>query len=253
VAKVPDADTRFTEERSRRFDHYEICAHSDGTFVELGRGAMGVTYRAIDTTLRFPVALKVIDATIADQQVYRERFLREARAAARLRHPHVASVLYYGVRSDGQCFYAMELVEGETLARRIQRSGPLPVRETLDAIAQVAGALEAAEKEGLVHRDLKPANLMLVDGPGINVKVIDFGLAKVVAGSETAETTTQEGFIGTPAFASPEQFSGAPVDRRSDYFSLGSTLFYLLTGHAPFPSNQIGEIAQQMTRFRPGN
>ena len=116
-------------------------------------------------------------------------------------------MLYYGVRSDGQCFYAMELVEGETLARRVQRSGSLPVSDALEIIAQVAGALEAAEKEGLVHRDLKPANLMLVDGPGINVKVIDFGLAKVVAGHDTAETT-QEGFIGTPAFASPEQFSG---------------------------------------------
>ena len=227
------------------FDPYEISAHPDGSFVELGRGSMGITYRALDTTLQFPVALKVIDLNAAGLESNRERFLREARAAARLRHPHVASVLYYGVRKDGQCFYAMELVEGETLAERVQRQGPLPVKDALEVAAQVAGALQAAETLSLVHRDLKPANIMLAKGPGINVKVIDFGLAKILNDQEPADHVTYKGFVGTPAFASPEQFSGEQVDQRSDYFSLGSTLYYLLTGSPPFRADRMKELAQR--------
>ena len=242
--QLPEAD------QISRFEPYEISTHSDGTFIELGRGSMGVTYRAIDTNLQLPVALKVIDFKVAGQEINWERFLREARAAARLRHPHVVNVLYYGVASDGQCYYAMELVEGETLAERVRRSGPLPVADALEIIAQIAGALMAAEKQGLVHRDLKPANLMLLNGPGINVKVIDFGLAKIVGSQDPPDQITNSGFVGTPAFASPEQFSGQEIDQRSDYFSLGSTLFYLLTGTPPFKADQIPELPRQMNDRR---
>src|ERR1700730_13906386 len=162
---------------AERFDHYQVATHTDGTPVELGRGAMGVTFKASDTVLGNDVALKVLDARIAAHPEARERFLREARAAARLRHPNVASVFYYGVRkTDGQCFYAMELVEGETLEARPRRAGPLPPPLALEVIAQVARAMAAAESQGLVHRDLKPANLMLLSGPDLTVKVIDFGL-----------------------------------------------------------------------------
>ncbi|MBV8280298.1 MAG: protein kinase, partial [Verrucomicrobia bacterium] len=233
-------------EQTSRFEPYEILKHADGSLVELGRGSMGVTYRALDTNLQLPVALKVIDFKVAGEEINWERFLREARAAARLRHPHVVNVLYYGLASDGQCYYAMELVEGETLAERVRRSGPLPVADALEIIAQVASALMAAEKQGLVHRDLKPANLMLLNGPGINVKVIDFGLAKIVGTSEPSDRITHHGFIGTPAFASPEQFSGKETDQRSDYFSLGSTLFYLLTSTPPFKTDRVAELAGQM-------
>jgi serine/threonine-protein kinase len=147
---------------------------------------MGVTYRALDTVLGHAVALKVIDARIAGHADARERFLWEARAAARLRHPNVASVFYYGVRkSDGQCFYAMELVEGETLEARLRREGPLGVPFALEVVAQVARAMSAAESQGLVHRDLKPSNLMLTQGPDITVKLIDFGLAKTPTASES--------------------------------------------------------------------
>ena len=230
------------ENAENQFEPYKILTHPDGSFVELGRGSMGITYRAIDSTLEFPVALKVIDFKAAGVESNRERFLREARAAAKLRHPHVASVLYYGARPYGPCFYAMELVEGETLAERVEKTGPLSIRDALEAIAQVAKALEAAEKHGLVHRDLKPANLMLLHGPEINVKVIDFGLVKMVGHQEPKDRITYDGFIGTPAFASPEQFSGAAIDQRSDYFSLGSTLFYLLTGTQPFKADQIAKL-----------
>jgi eukaryotic-like serine/threonine-protein kinase len=224
------------------FDPYEILTHPDGAFIELGRGSMGVTYQALDTTLQFQVALKVIDFRAAGLEGNRERFLRGARAAARLRHPHVATILYYGVRPDGQCFYAMELVEGETLSERVRREGPLPLIDALEVTAQIASALAAAEEFGLIHRDLKPANIMLASGGSINVKVIDFGLAKLVEDKDSINEITHQGFIGTPAYASPEQFSGDKIDRRSDYFSIGSTLFYLLTGNPPGNENRSTEI-----------
>src|SRR5260370_14862587 len=229
-----------------RFDHYELAQREDGTFDKLGRGAMGVTYRAIDTVLGHAVALKVIDARIAGRSDARKRFLREARAAAQLRHPNVASVFYYGVRkSDSQCFYAMELVEGETLEVRVRRDGPLPAPVALEIVSQVARAMAAAEAQGLVHRDLKPANVMLAHGSELTVKVIDFGLAKVAAAADQTDLT-QAGFVGTPAFASPEQFGGAGVDVRSDLYSLGVTLWVILTGKAPFRGSWPEVMHQQL-------
>src|ERR1700735_754787 len=157
---------------AERFDHYQVATHTEGKPLELGRGAMGITYRASDSILGNEVALKVIDARIAAHPEARERFLREARAAARLRHPNIASVFYYGVRkSDGQCFYAMELVEGETLEARMCRDGSLSVLFALTVVEQVARAMTLAESQGLVHRDLKPANLMLASGPDLTVKI----------------------------------------------------------------------------------
>src|SRR5271165_4279885 len=220
---------------AERFDHYQVATHADGTPVKLGRGAMGVTYRASDTILGNEVALKVIDARIATFPEARDRFLREARAAAGIRHPNVASVFYYGTRkSDGQCFYAMELVEGETLEARLRRSGPLVPALALEIITQVAMALVTLEAHGLVHRDLKPANLMLLERSELTVKVIDFGLAKAVATAGSGSEITHGGFVGTPSFASPEQFTNISVDVRSDLYSLGITLWEMLTGQTPF-------------------
>jgi predicted ATPase len=228
-----------------RFDHYQVATHTDGTPVELGMGAMGITYKASDTILGNNVALKVIDARIAARREARERFLREARAAARLRHPNVASVFYYGTRkSDGQCFYAMELVEGETLEARLQCRGPLPPALALEVIAQVARALVAVEAHGLVHRDLKPTNLMLGEGPELMVKVIDFGLAKAAATTRSKSDITHGGFIGTPSFASPEQLTDTNVDVRSDLYSLGITLWEMLTGQTPFRGTPVEVIYQ---------
>src|SRR3954462_542009 len=149
---------------SMRFGVYEVDCHADGSFCELGRGAMGVTYRATDTSLRRKVALKIIKTDIAERNAdARERFVREARAAAALRHEHIATVYQFGMRLEtGQYFYAMELIEGETLDERVHRAGPLDSRTTIGIAEQVTSALAAAEKHGLVHRDLKPANLMLV-------------------------------------------------------------------------------------------
>src|SRR5277367_1460911 len=221
---------------AERFDHYQVATRTDGRPVELGRGAMGITYRASDTILGNEVALKVIDARIAALPEAKERFLREARTAARLRHPNIASVFYYGTRkSDGKCFYAMELVEGETLETRLKHSGPLPPPLALEVITQAARALLALEMNGLVHRDLKPANLMLVERPEFTVKMIDFGLAKAAATAESESDITHGGFVGTPSFASPEQFTNTSVvDVRSDLYSLGITLWEMLTGQTPF-------------------
>ena len=234
-----------SDANAERFDHYQVAIHTDGKPIELGRGAMGVTFKAFDTVLGNEVALKVIDARVAAHPEARARFLREARAAAKLRHPNVASVFYYGTRkSDGQCFYAMELAEGETLEARLRRSGPLSALLALEVIAQVAGALIALEAHGLVHRDLKPSNLMLLEGPEPIIKVIDFGLAKAAATGGSESDITHGGFVGTPFFASPEQFTNTAVDVRSDLYSLGITFWELLIGQTPFRGTPVEVMYQ---------
>jgi serine/threonine protein kinase len=155
-------------EDSGRFGVYEIDRREDGSLYELGRGAMGVTYRATDTSLQRKVALKIIKTDIAERSAdARERFMREARAAAALRHENIATIHQFGMRLEtGQYFYAMELIEGENLEERVGRAGALDARTTIKIAQQVTSALAAAEKCGLVHRDLKPANLMLVSTDG---------------------------------------------------------------------------------------
>lgn len=241
----------------RDFGEYEIARREeDGAPWELGRGAMGVTYRGYDSVLRNAVALKVIDADLAAHPRAQARFLREARAAAGLKHPNIAGVYRFGVCPEGGCYYAMELVEGETLEERVRRDGPLPPALALAIADQVAGALVAAEKCGIVHRDLKPSNIMLVsdghEGTPV-VKVIDFGLAKAAATTVTGHELelTMGGFIGTPGFASPEQFDpNTPLDTRSDIFSLGVTLWYLLTGSVPFAGHSLTEIRDRQMNER---
>jgi serine/threonine protein kinase/Tfp pilus assembly protein PilF len=222
---------------------YTIEHRGDGSAWELGHGAMGITYRAIDKVLDRLVALKIINTNLGSRSTAaRERFMREARAAAALRHPNVATVYQFGVCEEtGQFFYAMELIEGETLEERVRRLGPLDVLTTINIALQVTAALAAAEEHGLVHRDLKPGNLMLVSTDD-SVKVIDFGVAKAVAEKTNTMALTHGGFVGTPAFASPEQFTNAPVDVRSDIYSLGVTLWFLLTGHMLFSGRTIEEI-----------
>jgi serine/threonine protein kinase/tetratricopeptide (TPR) repeat protein len=219
-----------------RCDHYEIARRDDGAFDELGRGAMGVTYKAFDVHLRCPVTLKVISEKYVGDESARLRFLREARAAASVRHPNVASVFHLG-RTGKNYFYAMEFVEGETLENLIKRSGRLEAKLALEIATQVAAGLAAVHKQQLVHRDIKPSNIMvgLEDGGAVTAKIIDLGLAKAVnePGSQTA-ISMPGAFVGTPDFASPEQYAGVQVDIRSDLYSLGATLWKMLTGHAPF-------------------
>src|SRR5881296_2084615 len=239
-----------------RYAHFEVEVGADGFPVELGAGAMAITYRARDTVLNSEVALKVIDRKVAQNPGARTRFLREARAAANIHHPNVARVTYYG-EQDGECFYAMELVEGETLEDRVRRDGPLPLAVALKIIEQATLALAAAEVCGVVHRDIKPSNLMLEsDASGtLTVKLIDYGVAKVMGPqADPLAEQTQAGFIGTPAFASPEQFAGAGqsrIDTRSDIYSLGVTLWYLLSGRTPFVGRTMEEIRARQTSELP--
>jgi serine/threonine protein kinase/Tfp pilus assembly protein PilF len=234
-----------------RFGVYEIDRREDGSLYELGRGAMGITYRATDTSLQRKVALKIIKTDIAERSAdARERFIREARAAAALRHENIAVIHQFGMSLEtGQYFYAMELIEGETLEERVRCAGPLDARTTIEIAQQVTSALAAAEKHGLVHRDLKPANLMLVspDGETSNnkkplVKIIDFGLAKAIDSQIDPKSLTHDRFVGTPAFASPEQFEHSALDVRSDIYSLGETLWFALTGKTPFAGRSMEEI-----------
>jgi TolB-like protein/Tfp pilus assembly protein PilF len=215
-----------------RFEHYEVLKNKDETPVELGRGAMGITYKALDVSLQCLVALKIINARFIGDDSARRRFVREARAAASVRHPNVASVFHLG-ESSGNYFYAMEFVEGETLAKSIQRSGRLASDVALEIAVQVAAGLVAIEKKGLIHRDIKASNIMVGwdEGRLETVKIIDLGLAKGVA-EETISTAG--GFIGTPGYASPEQFAGIGIDIRSDLYSLGITLWEMLSADVPF-------------------
>jgi serine/threonine-protein kinase len=224
-----------------------------GVPIALGAGAMAVTYRARDTILNSTVALKVIGRKLAENPTARIRFLREARAAAQIQHPNVARVIHYG-EQEGECFYAMELVHGETLEARVQREGPLPLSLALEVIEQTARGLAAGEACGVIHRDLKPSNLMIEsDRSGqLMVKIIDYGVAKVMASDDTVQTQAE--FVGTPAFASPEQFNEPgrqQIDSRSDIYALGVTFWYLLTGRTPFASRSIEEIRTKQTQQLP--
>ncbi len=242
-----------------RYAHFEVETGEDGGPIALGAGAMAVTYRARDTVLHCTVALKVIDRQVAKSSVARTRFLREARAAARLHHPNVARVTYYG-EQDGECFSVMEFVEGETLEERVRREGPLPAIVALEVALQAARALAAAESCGVVHRDFKPSNLMIASRQGevrtndsLLVKVIDFGIAKLM---EIGFDQTQAGFVGTPAYASPEQFADpgtTRIDTRSDIYSLGVTLWYLLSGRTPFTGRTLDEIRSRQQEELPLN
>jgi serine/threonine protein kinase/TPR repeat protein len=235
------------------FDHYEVLTRDDGSLFELGRGAMGITYKAFDTSLRIPVALKVINATYLNSEVARQRFVREARSAAQLRHRHVASVFHLGTEGD-TWFYAMEFIDGETLDALIKHQGPLTPVLALTITGQVARALNAAAQHGLVHRDIKPANLMLVkEDDELVAKVIDFGLAKasVTGEGEDAAALSLGGFVGTPHFASPEQLEEREIDTRSDIYSLGVTLWYMLAGQAPFAGSMAQVMSQHLSKPPP--
>jgi serine/threonine protein kinase len=218
------------------FGHCQILRNADGTPMELGRGAMGVTYKALDTHLHFVVALKVMNVDILGDGFACRRFIREARAAARVRHENVASIFHLG-KQGRFYFYTMELVEGEPLDRVIRRAGRLEPSAALRVIRLVAAGLEAIAKQNLVHRDIKPSNIM-VSSEGdriVQAKIIDLGLAKSAVEDDTTSAISNPGsFSGTPAYASPEQFIGLGVDIRSDLYSLGVTLWEMLCGELPF-------------------
>jgi len=235
-----------SEEFSWKFDHFEVLRDEHGKPNVLGRGGMGVTYKARDTSLGRMVALKVIAGGLLVNDTARKRFLREARATAQLHHRNIATVFHQGVVGEA-CYYAMEFIDGVTLQQRLKEAGPMDPAAALDITRQVVQALSEAEKHGLVHRDIKPANIMLkreADGREL-VKLIDFGLAKFVGGENEeglTEVTVDRGFLGTVTTSSPEQCRGEELDTRSDFYSLGATLWVVLEGRPPFSHSNPMEV-----------
>ena len=230
-----------------RFSHYRVLEREDGSAWVLGTGSMGVTYKAYDERLRLEVALKVIAPERVHSGTAQALFLREARAAARVRHGNVASILALD-DTPGRLFYAMEFVPGITLQALIADRGALPPAVAAHLALQAARGLEAIHRQGLLHRDLKPANLMLLPlgepAGGWEVKVIDFGLAHAVEGGAADAFTAvpMKGFLGTVLYASPEQCLERDVDARADLYSLGCILFEMLVGRPPFAGRSHYEI-----------
>jgi serine/threonine protein kinase len=204
----------------------------------LGGGGMAVVYLARDRELDRPVAVKILAGHVLGDTAFRERFVREARMAARLSHPNVVSIYDTG-EEDGRPFIVMEYVEGETLADVRSRAGRLPPAEVIELALQICGGLEHAHEAGLVHRDVKPQNLLLRGMDGA-VKIADFGIAR----SAEATQLTQAGTVlGTAAYLAPEQATGGEVSPATDIYSLGAVLYELLTGQPPYRFESLVELA----------
>ena len=215
-----------------RIGKYEIVG-------ELGRGTMGEVYKAKDPVLNRFVALKTLTARVAPGDETLQRFQREAQAAALLNHPNIVTVHDFG-EEDGLLYMAMELLEGKDLRDAIDNELLKTLDEKLDVMDGILAALDYAHAKGVVHRDIKPANIHL--GPGRQVKIMDFGLARV----STSEMTQEGIVLGTPNYMSPEQALGDKVDGRSDLFSTGAVLYELLTGHKPFESDSTPSVLFQV-------
>jgi serine/threonine-protein kinase len=216
---------------------------------ELGRGAMGVVYEARDPALGADVALKVmtVSPTASEESRSRqvERFCREAQSLAQLSHPHVVRLLEQG-EAAGRPYFAMELVRGTTLRDRIQFQGPLSVAELTRLALELCDALDHLQLRGVVHRDLKPENIMLL--PDGSAKLMDFSVARLVLEQSTAASSA---FQGSPAYMSPEQVAGLPVDGRSDIYSLAITLYEAATGRRAVEGDSIVNIAHRVTSEYP--
>ena len=215
---------------------------------ELGRGAMGVVYKATDTALERTVAVKTVNMALEKDgaEKYEARFYQEARAAGSLNHPNIVTV--YDVGKEGNVAYmAMEFIEGVELRSMLAEGRALPVSQAVSIAVQVAEGLAYANEHGVVHRDVKPANIMVVgDGP---VKITDFGIARMRA---AADELTQTGMmLGSPKYMSPEQVIGKRADQRSDIFSLGVILYEMLAGGAPFNGENVTALMYQIVNFAP--
>src|SRR5579863_2572205 len=215
------------DRKNERFGRYEILG-------ELGRGAMGIVYKARDPKINRVVAVKTISLAgqpPEEEQEYRERFVHEAEAAGRLSHPGIVTIFDVGEEPETRAPYiVMEFVAGQSLDKLLlsKEDRKLTVEKALQLALEVAEALDCAHGQGVVHRDVKPANILLTEDG--HAKIADFGVAKLNFANATATGRT----LGTPAYMSPEQLNGDPVDGRSDLFSLGVILYAVVTGYKPF-------------------
>jgi tRNA A-37 threonylcarbamoyl transferase component Bud32 len=206
----------------------------------LGEGGMGTVYRVEHVVLGRQYALKVLRSKVIERdQTAAQRFVREARAAARVRHPHIVDVFDFGHLADGRPYFVMELCEGESLSTLIRR-GPLPPTEAVTIARQMAQALAAVHDHGVVHADVTPSNALVVSREPIHVKLLDFGLAAIAG--EVFDEEESDFVLGTPAYISPEQLSGLPATDRSDQYGLGCVIFELLAGRPPYMHENVREL-----------
>ncbi|WP_174258797.1 serine/threonine-protein kinase [Myxococcus xanthus] len=206
----------------------------------LGQGGMGMVFRATQTSVQRPVAVKTLNPSLAAAPQFFERFRREAELASRLRHPNVITIFDFGRSPDGTCYYVMELLEGESLKETVKRQGPMSLRRALSLVEQASQGLAHAHAEGCVHRDLKPHNIMVQQLSGQDfVKVLDFGLVKAMESEEEEQLTSTGQVLGTPQYMPPEQAGGESVDQRSDLYSMAGVLYFCLTGSSPFGANTV--------------
>ncbi|HZI08334.1 MAG TPA: serine/threonine-protein kinase [Archangium sp.] len=206
----------------------------------LGQGGMGMVFRATQTSVHRPVAVKTLNPSLAAAPQFFERFRREAEIASRLHHPNVITIYDFGRAQDGTCYYVMELLEGESLRELVKRDGPMTLRRAVDVIEQASRGLAHAHEQGAVHRDIKPHNIMVqqLDKRDF-VKVLDFGLVKALEAEDEHQLTSTGQVLGTPQYMPPEQAGGEGVDHRSDLYSMGGVLFYCLTGTSPYGANTV--------------
>ena len=236
-----------------RFGNFEVINDPEGRPVLLGKGTFGRTYQARHCFLDTIVALKIITERYVADAAVRQRFLTEARAVAKLSHPHIARLYDFG-EMNGVLHYAMEYCGGGSLADQVAKQGPLPLRQTIEVAQQISGALKCAHTAGFIHRDLKPSNIMLTtpDAP-LFAKLIDFGLVQPSLPGATGSFGDDQSldgarFLGTPLFASPEQLREEPMDVRTDLFSLGITIWFLLEGRAPESGSSAEIAASRLSR-----
>ncbi|MFZ1946347.1 MAG: serine/threonine-protein kinase, partial [bacterium] len=211
---------------------------------KLGEGGMGVVYKAEDTKLKRLVALKFLPCELGAHEPERARFLQEAQAASALNHPNICAIHALG-EHEGQQFIDMEFVDGVTLRTKIQEAG-LKVQDAITYAIQIGEALEEAHCRGVVHRDVKPENIMV--NAKNQIKVMDFGLAKLKGSLKLTRTSST---VGTLAYMAPEQIEGREVDARSDIFSFGIVLYEMLTGHRPFRGDQEGAMINSILNDEP--
>jgi serine/threonine-protein kinase len=225
-----------------RIGRYEVLA-------ELGRGSMGAVYRARDPQIGRVVAIKIIltaNLSAEDLELYKQRFVREAQAAGQMQHPGIVTIHDIAEDATGQPYLVMEFIEGTPLDKLLQPGGErLSLSQCLDIGIQVAEALDYAHRRGVVHRDVKPANILLTaEG---RAKIADFGIAKLAG----VQMTQAGHMVGTPAFMSPEQFSGGTVDARTDLFSLGAMLYWMFTGERPFAGDTLTTVSFKVVYTAP--
>jgi len=223
----------------------------------IGTGGMGAVYKAEQPNMNRFVAVKVLHSRFLSRSDLVSRFRREARAMSQLCHPNTARVYKYGQLEDDSCYFVMEYMTGMNLVQEVRARGPIEPDRCINIMVQVCGALEEAHQAGIIHRDLKPENIFLTNQGGTVdfPKVLDFGLAKVSEkqiGTKSVLNLTQQGAIfGTPEFMSPEQTLGAPLDRRSDVYSLGLIMYEALTGKLPFDATEKRQIMKAQVQEKP--